>query len=99
MALSQSAARGWQVLVGFLAVILIVTFFLSHCDVIDPLGLGLKSWSCSGPLGFEQTVPFSSTDSEFVARLFAYGIYLLVGGGVLAIIFYILQRAMGQASE
>lgn len=98
MAVSRSSARTMQVIVAVLAVVLVGAFMSSHCEATTNL-VGLPIWKCTGPLGLDGIVSGTSTDSEFTARLMAFGVELIAGGGTLAIIFLVLQKAAGSASE
>jgi hypothetical protein len=98
MTVSRSTLRAWQGVVVVLAILLLVAFFTSKCELVQgSFGLG-DFWSCKGPLGFEHTVS-GTTDSEFQARLIAFGLEVLVGGGILAILGYALQSAIGKLSD
>lgn len=50
-------------------------------------------------LGFEGTVPYASTTSEFGARFSAFGTEVLVGTGTLALIGAGLQFAISKSTE
>jgi hypothetical protein len=67
------AAKGgiWHGRVAVLAFVLVIAFLSSHGEATTSLGLaisGYRSGRCTGPLGLDETVSGTSTDSEFTAR-------------------------------
>ena len=99
MAQSNTAFTVYRVIFVALAIFLVLVFLASGCEVIGHSGLldTQTEYSCSGPFGFERTVTVSANTSSLVVKLEAFWLHLVLGGGILSVVYLGLKGSFKES--